>query len=722
MNNFKTALLSEEELKAKTIEEQIDYKLAIINESRCLSEILYIYLPDVHSEKYYFVSYSHENYKEVYKDIFALEKEGVNIWYDKGMPAGQDWLKTAEDHIEPYECMGILFYISEEALMSPAIFDEIKYCYESGKPFIAITIPFKHDYIYQGENVKGKFLTVDKMVDVLLENGCPLDKKKANDIKKAFNPRIIALDINQPATNKKPSIEANMPKQSLLTFVSDEKGQRYIVTSLNDTNARVVNKADVTFAMKKFIDSVKEQYEKFNPPPTEEEKKKPRPIGPRININNGSIVSDANHDDGLFDPAGAKSDVIVGSSRLSTILSRSILSYKSDVFDEYGGIFSLGECAFANCRRLETLEMIVPAIIGRHCFYNCTRLEKVHFFDYFRGGYPGYYIHESAFENCQNLKEIDLSKVARINKNAFMGCSSLTSVDLSSLRVLEEGAFLNCSSLMQVIFNHNLNGEQLMKQVFMPEEKNKKDDTEGPKFIKENTFKGCSSLKELVIPSSIKTIAANAFAESGIETLYIPTSIENLDGAPFTKMRSLTAINVYGLKNDYYSVDGVVYAMKGEKLLRCPPGLKSDSYIINSKVREIGDFAFESCSLKKIIIGENVKVIGKEAFASSLVEEILISKWVRKIEYDAFIRNDKLKTIYFYGTRHEFLSIFGDGQFSSLTEIEVYKENIKRMEKQMKKTGRVAPVSNKTRLIKVFLPHKVKIVFCSGRIDPKLPN
>ena len=42
MNTFKTALLSEEELKEKTIEEQIDYKLAIINESRCLSEIIYI--------------------------------------------------------------------------------------------------------------------------------------------------------------------------------------------------------------------------------------------------------------------------------------------------------------------------------------------------------------------------------------------------------------------------------------------------------------------------------------------------------------------------------------------------------------------------------------------------------------------------------------------------------------------------------------------------------
>ena len=70
--------------------EQIKIKIGII-ETNELSMIPSSYLPDVHSKDYYFVSYSHLDYKNVYPDIFNLQDEGLNIWYDRGIPGIPGW-------------------------------------------------------------------------------------------------------------------------------------------------------------------------------------------------------------------------------------------------------------------------------------------------------------------------------------------------------------------------------------------------------------------------------------------------------------------------------------------------------------------------------------------------------------------------------------------------------------------------------------------------------
>jgi len=69
--------------------------------------------PDA-DEGYYFVSYSHKDYKKVFKDILAFQQNGLPIWYDRGLESGKSWINEVKKKISSYYCRGVIFYISED--------------------------------------------------------------------------------------------------------------------------------------------------------------------------------------------------------------------------------------------------------------------------------------------------------------------------------------------------------------------------------------------------------------------------------------------------------------------------------------------------------------------------------------------------------------------------------------------------------------------------------
>lgn len=83
-------------------------------------------IPYEGSEKYIFISYSHKDKEEVYKDIKMLQHEGVRIWYDKGIYAGNKWDEFVYPKIVSKQCALVLFYVSEQFFYSPAIGKEIR--------------------------------------------------------------------------------------------------------------------------------------------------------------------------------------------------------------------------------------------------------------------------------------------------------------------------------------------------------------------------------------------------------------------------------------------------------------------------------------------------------------------------------------------------------------------------------------------------------------------
>ena len=91
-------------------------------------------------------------------------------------------------------------------------------------------------------------------------------------------------------------------------------------------------------------------------------------------------------------------------------------------------------------------------------------------------------IEDSAFENCNKIKHIELpSTLKKIGKYAFSGCSSLKSVGLKpdGPLIIESFAFYNCENLTELKISMQTD-------------------------IKDNAFQGCKNLKILYVPQNYK--------------------------------------------------------------------------------------------------------------------------------------------------------------------------------------------------------------------------
>ncbi len=90
-------------------------------------------------ENYIFISYSHLDYGKVFPDLIDFSREGVRFWYDRGMHAGDNWKKRAEEKIRSSYCNGILFYLSENLFLSESVLEEIRYMKENRKKYFYIS-------------------------------------------------------------------------------------------------------------------------------------------------------------------------------------------------------------------------------------------------------------------------------------------------------------------------------------------------------------------------------------------------------------------------------------------------------------------------------------------------------------------------------------------------------------------------------------------------------
>ena len=96
----------------------LEEKIALIEQSNSFLDLNKDIMPSAHKENYYFVSYSHKDYKKVMKDILLLEDQGINIWYDSAMHIGENWEDIAEMYISKFQCKGVIFYLSENSILT----------------------------------------------------------------------------------------------------------------------------------------------------------------------------------------------------------------------------------------------------------------------------------------------------------------------------------------------------------------------------------------------------------------------------------------------------------------------------------------------------------------------------------------------------------------------------------------------------------------------------
>ena len=85
-----------------------------------------------------FISYSHDDYEIVYKDIKKFYSYGLNIWYDEGIHTGTVWKDKIRKKIK--DSLFLIVFLSQNAINSKWVRKEIDYALKEKKHLMLIFI------------------------------------------------------------------------------------------------------------------------------------------------------------------------------------------------------------------------------------------------------------------------------------------------------------------------------------------------------------------------------------------------------------------------------------------------------------------------------------------------------------------------------------------------------------------------------------------------------
>jgi len=87
-------------------------------------------------EPFVFASYSHTDKLQVYPIIDYLNKKGIHIWYDEGIPISENWKRSIVENLD--KCKAFLLFITPHILDSDYVMKEISFASKRQKTFFGV--------------------------------------------------------------------------------------------------------------------------------------------------------------------------------------------------------------------------------------------------------------------------------------------------------------------------------------------------------------------------------------------------------------------------------------------------------------------------------------------------------------------------------------------------------------------------------------------------------
>ena len=280
--------------------------------------------------------------------------------------------------------------------------------------------------------------------------------------------------------------------------------------------------------------------------------------------------------------------------------------------------FRSGNCLFSRCENLKRVFInntnAKDQSIPYDCFEDCVNLEKITVIGSIIS------IGGGAFENCNNLKDIEIQNlqyIREIGAHAFQNCENLkNSLILNNIENIEAYAFANSgiekieinSNRIKKIDNWAFEECKNLKEFIFPSSSNKLTKIESglfksctalenikiPNYIVEidsYAFSDCKNLKNIILPNKLVEIGHGAFENCiALEKIEIPNDIEKLDDCCFSGCKNLKEINIpKGIR----SLNGALFS-------EC---INLEQIFIPKNVLKIDTYVFKNClKLKQIII------------------------------------------------------------------------------------------------------------------------
>lgn len=304
-------------------------------------------------------------------------------------------------------------------------------------------------------------------------------------------------------------------------------------------------------------------------------------------------------------------------------------------------------------------------------FSKCTNLKKANIPTAITA-FPG-----NVFEYCSSLEEITIpDNITVINGSQFNGCTGLKKIIFEGTTELEvdnasglqakytagsgDAAIDYISTLEEVVVNRPMKSVQPAKNPWRGNTSIKKVTFGGNcTAVFSNMFENCSSLTEINIPETVTSIAANAFAGTGIASLDLHGGIATISSSAFQNCKSLTTVK------------------------------------INEGTTFIDALAFNGSPVSSLSLPASLTTIGKQAFNNcALTGDIVLPAAVARINDLAFSGNKTMATIALPAS----LANLGEGVFQGCTGLTAITVDAANTAYKVKETGVVTTIDGATAL------------------------
>ena len=272
--------------------------------------------------------------------------------------------------------------------------------------------------------------------------------------------------------------------------------------------------------------------------------------------------------------------------------------------------------------------------IGNSAFNSCGALETAALPDGLEE------IGDSAFSQCASLTRLGSGAEAgvirlpetltKVGTSAFQGCNGFVDVEIpDAVTQLGASALANCANLTRAVIGEGVT--TIDKSLFYQDAKLEYVEFKGrPSEIPDNTFQGCTSLKEFPLweglvrignsafsgctgltrmdfPSTLTTIGNYAFNNcSNIQELALPEGLETIGNYAFY---NLNKVQTLALPETLKSI--------GSRAFYNNTALTDVTFPTGDQLTTIGSYAFYGCSkLTKALMPDSVTSLGSYAFQS----------------------------------------------------------------------------------------------------------
>lgn len=264
---------------------------------------------------------------------------------------------------------------------------------------------------------------------------------------------------------------------------------------------------------------------------------------------------------------------------------------------------------------------------------------------------------EYLFYDCSNLTSVQYSSnLQEIPFRTFESCERLESVtNISGVRYIGDDAFDGCTSLKQIELPECLQGlgrgcfrESGLTSITIPD---------SVQNLGELTFFGCNSLQSIVLPQQVTTIPYQFLSScSALRQIDIPNTVTTIGQSAFGGCTSLESIRIPENITDIQ--EGAFSECSSLTSIEIPDGITEipadmlngcsslSSVSLPESIRRLGDNAFWNCySLKTIELPSNLREIGSSCFSGSGLTSIDLSGRVATLGDACFASCNSLETL-----------------------------------------------------------------------------